>query len=142
MSSLSKAVDDTLGLFRLPCMGSGPEGFLTVATVGAGIPFAVQRVHWTFGTPPAVERGGHANRLTRQVLVSVAGKVVVSTETLDGRTEQFILDDPSIALHLPPLCWRTIRFSKEAVLLVIASTLFEESDYIRSLALFRKLRMQ
>lgn len=126
--------------FRLPRIGADVEGYLTIATMDSTIPFVAQRVFWICGTPPHLERGGHANRTTRQVLVGITGRVEVSTETLDGRKDLFVLDDPGSALYLPAMCWRTIRFSEGAVLLVMASTLYTEADYIRNLMEFHKNR--
>ncbi|MCB0764958.1 MAG: FdtA/QdtA family cupin domain-containing protein [Flavobacteriales bacterium] len=126
-------------LAHLPLIGSPKEGYIAVATANGNVPFAVKRVFWTFRTPTSVQRGGHAHKRTRQVLVAMAGKVSISAETSDGRTFHFTLDDPGVGLYLPELCWRTLRFTKDAVLMVLASTDFERSDYINDLGAFRKL---
>jgi hypothetical protein len=56
----------------------------------------------------------------------------------DGDTSQeFILDNPAIGLHLPPMVWGTqYKYSTDAVLLVLASETYETSDYIRDYSEF------
>jgi hypothetical protein len=51
----------------------------------------------------------------------------------DGqRSEEIVLDRPECALHVPPMVWTTqYRYSPEAVLLVLASDVYREEDYIR-----------
>lgn len=124
--------------FPLPRIGGDTEGYIVIATMGSTIPFRAERVYWVCGTAH-VPRGGHAHLVTRQVLVGVAGSVRVTTELPDGRTRHFVLDDPSKALYLPVMCWRTMQFEQGGVLLVMASTPFDHGDYIRDLQHFREL---
>jgi hypothetical protein len=126
-------------LYRLPRIGSEGEGHITVATIRGAIPFVPERVFWVTGTPPTQQRGGHAHRTTCQVLVAVAGRVDVHTELRNGVKKDLVLDDPGTALFLPAMCWRTLRFSPGAVLLVMASTPFDHTDYIRDIEQFRAL---
>lgn len=123
-------------LFPLPRVGNAEEGFITIATVDGNIPFSPARVFWTNGTPPHVQRGGHAHRTTSQVLVCVHGSIQVETENRDGKLGRFLLNDPAMALFLPSMCWRTLRFQPGSVLLAMASTPFEHADYIRDKAEF------
>jgi len=54
--------------------------------------------------------------------------------------ESFRLDDPSIALLLPPMVWSVQhRFTADAVLLVLASEKYDPADYIRNYVEFLKL---
>jgi hypothetical protein len=56
----------------------------------------------------------------------------------DGRSREVIeLCDPGTGLHVPPMTWCTLfAFSPGAVLLVLASELFSEDDYIRNYEAF------
>ena len=50
-----------------------------------------------------------------------------------------LLDKPNVGLYLESGMWRTMYdFSEGAVLLVLASELYDESDYIRDYETFLK----
>lgn len=68
----------------------------------------------------------------------MSGECSVAVE--DGSTSgEFTLDRPDVALHLPPMVWRThYKYSPEAVLLVLASSQYEASDYIRDYSEFAR----
>jgi hypothetical protein len=120
--------------------GSSNIGFITVAECQKDIPFAVERVYWTYYTPNNIERGGHAHRDLYQVLVAVSGSITITTEDRDGNTEVFVLDKPNQGLLLPPPYWHTMKFSHAAVLLSLCSMHYEEQDYIRDYEVFKSGR--
>jgi len=121
-------------------IGNASTGFLTVAELQRDIPIEVRRVFWTYGTPPDVTRGGHAHYRTETVLVAVSGRIVVSTELVDGASLEFVLDTPSRGLYLPPLCWRTMKYTASAVQIAFESTDYSEEDYIFSMDEFRGMK--
>jgi hypothetical protein len=43
----------------------------------------------------------------------------------------FVLDTPGKGVYVPPGAWHTMQYSHSAVQMVLASTLYEEKDYIR-----------
>lgn len=112
-------------------IGSSELGYITVAEVQKNIPFEIRRVYWTYFTPHEVQRGGHAHKALKQVIFAVSGSITFNTEGLDGKKQTFVLDHPSQGLYIPELIWRDIRFSHNAVLLCLASELYDESDYFR-----------
>ncbi len=128
------------GVIEFVPIGDASIGFLTVAALQRDIPYEVRRVFWTYGTPPDVTRGGHAHYRTNTVLVAVSGKIVVSTELVGGASEEFVLDTPCRGLYLPPLCWRTMKYTASAVQIAFESTDYSAEDYIRSLDDFRGMR--
>ncbi|AYN00492.1 FdtA/QdtA family cupin domain-containing protein [Chryseobacterium aahli] len=117
--------------FNLDKIGSSSLGFITVAESLKNVPFEVKRVYWTYYTPQDVIRGGHAHKNLEQLIFAVAGTIRFNTEDQDGNKEEFILDSPSVGLYLPKLIWRDIKFSHNAVLLCLASELYDENDYFR-----------
>jgi len=120
--------------------GSGAEGYLTVAAVQQDIPFVIRRVFWTYFTPQDISRGRHAHYKTEMVLVAVHGQIRLSAELLHGGSFDFVLDKPTEGLYLPPLCWHTMTYSRDAVQVVLASTDYDAADYIRDYAVFRSLQ--
>jgi acetyltransferase-like isoleucine patch superfamily enzyme len=124
-------------LHRLPSV-IDLRGGLTFGEVNEHVPFEIRRYFVVFGVPNAEVRGEHAHRALHQFLVCVAGSCRVIAD--DGKTRQeFVLDQPTMGLHLPPLTWGIqYRYSKEAVLLVFASAPYDANEYIREYSEFLK----
>lgn len=95
------------------------------------VPFEIRRVYYMYGTSEGVTRGRHAHKQLKQILVCVSGKCKILLD--DGETREIVpLDDPSKGLYLESNIWREMfEFSEDAVLMVLASELYDESDYIR-----------
>ena len=118
-------------IISLPDIGSADIGQLVVAE-GDNLPFVVKRAYWTFGVPTNKIRGHHAHRALEQLIVAPHGTLELTVETPDRIRHGFVLDHPTLALYIPRLCWREIKFGPDAVLLCLASMEYAESDYIRS----------
>lgn len=96
------------------------------------IPFEIKRVYYMFDTVAGVRRGFHAHKALRQILICVSGSCKI---LLDNGTEkeEVLLDRPNKGLIIESDMWREMfDFSKDAVLMVLASELYDESDYIRN----------
>lgn len=118
-------------------IGSEELGYISVAEYGKQIPFAINRVYWTYHTPVGIERGNHAHTRLHQVVIAVNGTLEISLENKAGQTNTFMLDHPAKGLYVPPGYWRTIRFSEGAVLLCLANELYDEQEYIRDYDSFK-----
>ena len=112
--------------------GDSSLGYTSIAEENNQIPFEIKRIFWTYYTPEDVIRGKHAHYETEMVLIAAAGSITVKTELIDGSIQEFILDKPDKGLFIPKMCWHTMQYSHNAVQIVIASSLYDEKDYIRS----------
>ncbi|MCF8237505.1 MAG: FdtA/QdtA family cupin domain-containing protein [Saprospiraceae bacterium] len=121
-------------------VGKPIEGYISIAELEQVIPFPVKRTFWTYYTPESVVRGRHAHYQTQQVLIAVAGRITVQTETPAGQIDHFVLEHPHQGVYIPPDCWHTMQYSHNAVQLVFASTAYQEADYIRVYEDFKKLK--
>jgi UDP-2-acetamido-3-amino-2,3-dideoxy-glucuronate N-acetyltransferase len=112
------------------------RGNLVARQMGHGLPFQPQRCFLVFDVPTKELRGEHAHRRCEQLLVCIGGSVNVLCD--DGvRRQEFVLDSPEIGLHMGPMVWGTqYRYSKDAVLMVLASLPYDATDYIRSYEAF------
>ncbi len=117
-------------LFEFPKIGNSSLGYISIAEK-ENLPFVPKRIYWTYFTPEEVQRGGHSHYDLHQILVAVAGTIVVTTEMLDGEKQEFLLDRPNIGIFIPKMCWRTMQYSHNAVQMCIASNEYDEKDYIR-----------
>ena len=107
------------------------RGKLVVIEGGQAIPFDIQRVFYIYESDATVVRGQHANRESEFVLINVAGKSKV--RITDGKEEIIVeLDRPMMGVYIPKMIWKDMYdFSSDSVLLVLASTHYDGSEYIR-----------
>jgi dTDP-4-dehydrorhamnose 3,5-epimerase-like enzyme len=118
---------------------SGDErGSLVSLESNKNIPFDIKRVYYMYDTSPAWVRGKHAHRTLQQVLVSMDGACTIVLD--DGKTrEEILLNRPDIGLYVPQGLWREMKgFSYGCKLMVLASDLYDEKDYIRDYGQFLK----
>lgn len=103
------------------------RGKLTV--VEEEIPFNIKRVFYIYDVDDSV-RGGHRHHKTRQAAFCIKGECKIRNH--DGeKVEVFHLDTPTKCLLLEPHDWHEMyEFSKDAILMVLASEPFSASDYI------------
>ena len=108
-----------------------PRGNLTVAEQMKNVPFDVKRVYWTDDVPGGESRGGHAHKECVEFIIAVSGSFTVTLDDGKGQREDWHLNHPWQGLLVKTGIWRTLEdFSSGAVCLVLASELFDESDYI------------
>jgi acetyltransferase-like isoleucine patch superfamily enzyme/dTDP-4-dehydrorhamnose 3,5-epimerase-like enzyme len=107
------------------------RGSLSFAEVGDKLPFEPKRYFIVFDVNSREVRGEHAHRRLHQFLVCVKGSCAIVVD--DGRTrEEYALDQPNLGIHLPPMVWGIqYKYSPDAVLLVLASDVYDADDYIR-----------
>jgi len=112
------------------------KGNITVVENGITVPFDVQRVYYLYDVPGGEERGGHAHRELRQLIVAASGSFDVIID--DGKLKRTItLNRPYMGLLVVPGIWRElVNFSSGSVCLVLASHLYSEDDYIRDYTYF------
>ena len=117
---------------------SDPRGNLAVVEGNRHIPFEIKRVYYLYDVPPGTERGVHAHRTLRQLIFAISGGFDVLLD--DGyERKQLRLSRPNQGLYVCPMVWREIRnFSEHAVCMVLASSLYDEGDYIHEYEEFLK----
>ena len=115
------------------------RGDLTVVEGGSDVPFDIARVYYLYNVPVNAERGGHAHRRLRQVIFALSGSFRLRLD--DGtHTEDITMRDPAQGLLIEPFAWREIdQFSQGAVLMVLASEVYDEAEYIRDYDDFRQI---
>jgi dTDP-4-dehydrorhamnose 3,5-epimerase-like enzyme len=104
------------------------------------LPFEFKRVYYLYDVPSGAERGGHAHVAQKEFLVALSGSFdVVLKDGLEQKT--ITLNKPYEGLLINEGIWRELNnFSSGSVCLVIASAVFEESDYIRDFNTFLKFK--
>ena len=117
-------------LHRLPS-AADMRGKLSFAEIHNHIPFEVKRFFLVHSVPSKEVRGEHAHRTLHQFLICVHGTCSLVADDGNNR-EEFLLNDPTIGIYLPPLVWGIqYKYTPDAVLLVLASDFYNAEDYIR-----------
>ena len=95
------------------------------------LPFELKRIYYLFDVPSTSFRGGHSHVNQHEILIALSGSFEVELD--DGKSKKsYILNKPNIGLHITTGIWRELQnFSSGSVCLVVASDVFDESDYIR-----------
>lgn len=108
-----------------------PRGNLSVIESLLHVPFEIKRTYLIFDVPGGQERGGHAYVRQEEFIVSLSGSFNVHTD--DGEIkETFSLNRSYYGLLIPKMIWRSMdNFSTNALCLVLSSTEFDETDYLR-----------
>jgi hypothetical protein len=110
---------------------SDPRGNLTFIEGGHHIPFDIRRVYYLYDVPGGAERGGHAHKALSQLIIAMSGSFDVILD--DGNEKKrFHLNRSYQGLYVCPMIWRELdNFSSGSVCMVLASNIYEESDYYR-----------
>lgn len=118
-------------IISFQCHGDS-RGQLIAVEQQLDIPFEIKRIYYILDTLPNVKRGFHAHKSLQQVLICTSGicKIMLDNGT---NKETIVLDKATEGLYISGCIWREIYdFAPGTVLLVLASDLYDESDYIRN----------
>lgn len=110
---------------------SDPRGNLTFIEGQRHIPFDILRVYYLYDVPGGAERGGHAHKALRQLIIAMSGSFDVVLD--DGREKRRVhLNRSYSGLYICPMIWRELdNFSSGSVCMVLASNAYDEADYYR-----------
>ena len=121
---------DDIQIIEIPKI-SDIKGNLSVVEKST-IPFDIKRIFYLYDIRSDENRIGHAHKNLQQVLIALSGSLEVVLN--DGKNSKTItLNKPNIGLLIVPGIWRELQnFSSGCVCLTIASSTFNETDYIRN----------
>lgn len=116
-----------------------PRGNLSVIEEWKQIPFKIERIYWIYDVPGGEKRGGHAYKENQEFIVALSGSFDVVLD--DGRQKRvFSLNRSYNGLYVPKGLWREMEnFSTNSLALVLASTKYDENDYIRDYDAFKAM---
>ena len=105
---------------------------------GKGLDFEPKRLFWLHHVAPNQWRGRHGHRESKLVLVAANGHCCAHLD--DGRVKETVkLGDPTKALYVAPWVWHELTdFAPQTAIMVIASTLYEEAEYLRDYEVFKR----
>ncbi|GHT09960.1 hypothetical protein AGMMS4956_00550 [Bacteroidia bacterium] len=114
------------------------RGNLTFVEGGNQVPFDIKRTYLIYDVPGGEARGGHAYRELDEFIVALSGSFNLHLD--DGTSQLKInLNRSYNAVFVPHGLWRKMdNFSTNSLCLVLASTEYNEADYIRDYNEFLK----
>lgn len=117
-------------LIQLQKLGDD-RGALVALEDQKNVPFPIRRVYYLFATKPNVRRGLHAHHNLKQMIIAVRGSCRFLLDNGSERVE-LLLDNPAQGLIIESMVWREMyEFSEDCVLMVLADSHYDETDYIR-----------
>jgi dTDP-4-dehydrorhamnose 3,5-epimerase-like enzyme len=124
-------------IIQLPKI-SDPRGNLSVIEENMHIPFEIKRAYWIYDVPGGETRGGHAYRENEEFIVALSGSFDVVLD--DGNCKKaYHLNRSYYGLYVPHGYWRELtNFSTNSLALVLSSTEYCETDYIRDYEQFKQ----
>jgi dTDP-4-dehydrorhamnose 3,5-epimerase-like enzyme len=126
-------------LIELSLIRDGRDGILSVVESNKQIPFEIKRIYYIYDLKDeSAVRGKHAHIHNQQAIFCISGSFTMELD--DGiHKQEIILDNPSTGIYMGVKLWHTMKnFSENCILLVLASDLYEEADYIRDYEEFKK----
>ena len=114
------------------------RGNLSVIEEMKDIPFKIERTYWIYDVPGGESRGGHAYKENQEFIVALSGSFDVILD--DGKEKKVVsLNRSYNGLYVPKGIWREMsNFSTNSLALVLSSTKYDATDYIRDYNEFLK----
>ena len=109
------------------------RGSLYFSEFLANLPFVIRRIYYICDVmDEKTVRGCHAHKNLEQVILCFGGSCDILLD--NGEEKQLIrMDSPGRALYIHGVIWREItNITKNATIMVLASDIYDESDYLRS----------
>jgi hypothetical protein len=105
------------------------------------IPFEIKRTYWIYDVPGGQKRGGHAFKAQHEFIIALSGSFDVKLN--DGKTEiNYSLNRSYYGLYVPNMIWREMsNFSTNSLALIVSSSNYSDTDYVRDYDLFQKLAL-
>ena len=112
------------------------NGKLVALEVGQQIPFEIKRVYYIWGTQKDIIRGKHAHHKLEQIVICLSGSCDFILD--DGKKRETVhLEKANQGIYIKNVIWREFtNFSKDCVIVVLASEHYDEADYIRDYTTF------
>lgn len=115
------------------------RGNLSIIEEDLHIPFKIKRVYWIYDVPGGETRGSHAFKEAEEFIVALSGSFDVILH--NGKEEKkFSLNRSYYGLYVPNLIFRRLEnFSTNSLAMILSSTNYNLSDYIRDFKEFLSL---
>lgn len=112
------------------------RGSLSFVEYGQILEFVIKRVYWLYDMKQ--DRGAHAHKKLKQFIFCTHGEVEFILDDGIDR-ESVILNAPNQGIYISKPLWREItNFKNDPQVIILASDIYTEKDYIRSYEEFKQ----
>jgi hypothetical protein len=117
---------------------SDQRGSVNFLEFGRALDYQPKRIFWLHHVAPGQWRGRHGHRESRLLFVALNGSCRAHLD--DGTIKETVtLDDPTRALYVAPWVWHELTdFAPHTAVMVIASSLYDEAEYLRDYEVFKR----
>lgn len=114
------------------------RGRVNFLELGKSLHFQPRRLFWLRHVGPGQSRLRQASRSCELVLVAMRGRCRAHLD--DGSAKQTVaLDEPARALYVGTRVWHELTdFAPGTAVVAIASTMYDEADYLRDYEVFKR----
>ena len=131
---------DVLQYRKITLPEFGSRGRLMFAEESRHVPFGIKRIFAIYDVPADGMRGRHAHRAQEQFIIMLSGMCKLTVDDGLTRAEES-LSRPTEGIYIPAGLWLELsEFAQGSVCLVLASGPYDEHDYIRDYAEFKRFR--
>lgn len=104
------------------------------------IPFDIKRAYWIYDVPGGQSRGGHSFKIQEELIIALSGSFDIVLN--DGENiSKISLNRSYHGVFVPAGIWRHLEnFSTNSLCLILASTDYDPSDYVREFDEFKNLK--
>jgi hypothetical protein len=127
------------GIITFPTFKSD-DSFLSVGEYDQYVPFAIERIYWSYGNTTTTERGNHFHPNSERVIICMLENIEITLENLKGETTHYKLTNPNQGLIIPANHWICMKLETNAIMLAIASSKFSENESISDRSQFEALK--
>ena len=129
--------NDKVRIISLPKI-EDDRGNLSFVEETNHIPFKINRVYWIYDVPGGEYRGSQAFKESEEFIIALSGSFDVVLH--NGKEEmKYSLNRSFYGLYISKLHFRRLEnFSTNSLALILASTTYDEKDYIRNFDEFLK----
>lgn len=114
---------------QLLCLNTFTDTRGNLTVIEKVVPFNIKRIFYIYGVDSSV-RGRHRHKSTSQAAICLQGSCRIYCNTGD-KEDYYTLDKPSKCLIIDPRDWHYMdQFTSDAILMVLASSYYDEKDYI------------
>jgi len=106
------------------------RGNLSFIEAQRHIPFKIERAYWIYDVPGGEKRGGHAFKHGEEFLIALSGSFDIHVDN-GSISKVYPLNRSYMGLYVPEMNWRSMEnFSTNSLCLILASTPYDEEDYL------------
>lgn len=122
-------MNENYSRIQAPTFSDSRGSLSVIEGVSEYCPFEIKRIYWLYGASSKIKRGMHGHKKLKQVFVLLQGKCTLVIENSSERVTVELLRSGD-GVFIGAGFWREVNLSQDSILLVLADSVYDKSDYI------------